>query len=82
MADNLFNASICEGIVTGTCVMLQDDQIVYAGPIKGAPKVQGLMVLLNAADFEKLKTVVDRHKHYRSAFQTQKRRPHGRRFAF
>lgn len=59
----MFNSSICEGVAAGTCVMLRDDQIVYAGPIKSAPDVTGSLMLLNAADFEKLKALVDRKKH-------------------
>lgn len=63
MMDGLFDSSPDEAIATGTCVMILDDRIVYAGPIKGAPDVAGRMVLLNPADFEKLKTHVDRHRH-------------------
>lgn len=59
----MFNSSICEGVAAGMCVMLRDDQIVYAGPIKNAPDVTDSLMLLNAADFVKLKAVVDRHKH-------------------
>lgn len=60
---NLMNASPCEGIVTGTCVMLENHQIVYAGPIKGAPDTDGLHVLMSAADFEKFKAHVERGRH-------------------
>lgn len=59
------NASICEGVARGHCVMLasiDDAQIVYAGPINGAPNAAGRMILLHADDFAKLKTVVDRRK--------------------
>lgn len=59
----LFNATICEGVVLGSCVMLLDDEIVYAGPIKGAPPTDGRLVLLHADDFTKLKTHVDKHRH-------------------
>lgn len=63
MTDDLMNASICNEVMVDSCVMLVDDRIAYAGPIKGAPSTAGRLVLLNAADFEKLKAVVDRGKH-------------------
>lgn len=59
----LFNASIQEGVALGSCVMLLDDAIVYAGPIKGAPLTDGKLVLLHPDDFTKLKTLVDKHRH-------------------
>jgi hypothetical protein len=58
-----FDASICNGVVTGSCVMLIDDRIVYAGPIKGAPSSEGKTILMNACDFERLKNHVDRKRH-------------------
>ncbi len=64
MTDDLMNATICDEVVIGSCVMLVDDRIVYAGPIKGAlGNTAGKLVLLNTADFDKLKAVVDRGKH-------------------
>lgn len=62
MDENLFNASISEGVVVGNCVVLVDSDIFYAGPIKTAPDMAGKLVVLNPVDFEKLKTVVNRHK--------------------
>lgn len=51
------------GVAKGSCVLLLDDEIVYAGPLKGAPDVTGKMVLLNPDDFERLKAHVDRGRH-------------------
>jgi hypothetical protein len=59
----LMNAAPCEGVVVGSCVMLAENVIVYAGPIKGAPLTDGLTVLLNGADFEKFKAHVERGRH-------------------
>lgn len=58
-----FDCAPCEGVVKGTVVILADDRIVYAGPLKQAPPVDGKMLLLNAEDFDLLKTHVDRRKH-------------------
>jgi hypothetical protein len=58
-----FDAAPCEGVVAGTVVMLRDDKIVYAGPFKGAPLADGVTVLLQADDFVRLQTHVDRRKH-------------------
>jgi hypothetical protein len=63
MTTGLFDASPDEAIVTGTCVMICDDRIVYAGPIIGAPDTAGRLVLMNPADFEKLKTVIEKKRH-------------------
>lgn len=59
----LFDASPCEGVQIGTVVMLVDDKIVYAGPLKGAPSADGKMILLHAQDFEKLQTHVEKRRH-------------------
>lgn len=58
-----FNAAQCEGVVKGTCVMLLDNKIVYAGPIKGCPSVEGQTVLLHADDFELLRSHVEKRRH-------------------
>lgn len=64
MADSgLMNASSDDAIVRGSCVMIKDDRIVYAGPIKGSPPSADRLVLLNPADFENLKAIVDRGRH-------------------
>jgi hypothetical protein len=56
------NAILCEGVVSGTCVMVDGETIVYAGPFKGCPDSTGKTVLLSAADFAKLKALVDRKR--------------------
>lgn len=61
--DRLFDSSKHDGIAKGSCVLLLDDEIVYAGPLKGAPDVTGKMVLLNPDDFERLRAHVDRGRH-------------------
>mgnify|MGYP001558474598 CR=1 FL=1 len=63
MTTGLFYAAPCEGVQIGTCVMLVDDNIVYAGPLKNAPKADGMTILLHADDFEFLKSRVDKHRH-------------------
>jgi hypothetical protein len=60
---NLFDASTCEGVAIGSCVMLVDNMIVYAGPLKKAPSSEGKLVLLHPDDFAKLKTHVDKRRH-------------------
>jgi hypothetical protein len=59
----LFNATINGGIVKGHYVMLVDNKIVYAGPIKAAPTSEGKLVLLHPDDFAKLKAHVDKLRH-------------------
>jgi hypothetical protein len=63
MSTGLFDAAPCEGVQIGTCVMLVDDKIIYAGPLKKAPKADGVTVLLHADDFELLKARVDKGRH-------------------
>lgn len=58
-----FDAAPCDAIAAGTVVMLKDDKIYYAGPFKGAPSADGVTVLLQADDFERLQKHVDRHRH-------------------
>jgi hypothetical protein len=63
MTTDTFESSPDPAVVTGTCVMIEDDRIVYAGPIKGAPNTAGRMVLLNPADFDKLEAAAARGRH-------------------
>jgi hypothetical protein len=63
VTDPTFDASPCEGVVAGHCVMLVDEAIVYAGPIKGAPDTAGRLVLMCPADFKKFKAHVERKRH-------------------
>ena len=59
----LFDAAPCEGVCVGTCVMLVDDKIVYAGPLNQAPKSDGNMILLHSDDFDKLRAHVEKKRH-------------------
>ena len=59
----LFDASIHNGVAAGSCVMISDDEIVYAGPLKIAPDAAGKVVLLHPDDFAKLKGHVDKRRH-------------------
>ena len=62
-ATGLFDATIHQGIAIGSCVMICDDEIVYAGPLKTAPNADGKMVLLSADDFAKLESHVKARRH-------------------
>lgn len=62
-APGTFDAAPCDGVVRGTCVMLIDDKIVYAGPIKAAPSSDGKVVLLNVEDYQRLRGHVERGRH-------------------
>ena len=59
-ATDLFDASICEGIEEGSCVMLQEGHIVFAGRISHCPDTSGCLLLLHANDFDLLKNHVHR----------------------
>ena len=52
------SAAVHDGIVTGTCIILLDDHIVYAGPIVGAPRMENALVLLSATDYAKLMSLL------------------------
>jgi hypothetical protein len=57
-----FLASMHNGIVKGSCIVLQGSEIVYAGPIEGAPlnpPAEGKLVLLHADDFQSLRAHVE-----------------------
>jgi hypothetical protein len=58
-----YNATANGGIVKGHCVMLVDNKIVYAGPIKAAPTPEGKLVMLHPDDFAKLMVRVDKQLH-------------------
>lgn len=63
LEDGMFFAAMCEGCQTGTCVMLNGDSVVvYAGPILGAPPVDGLRVLLHPEDYRKLEAMTKRRQ--------------------
>lgn len=57
------NAAPCEGVCAGICVMLEDDMVVYAGPIKTVPNASGKLVLMSIADFEKFKAHIEAKRH-------------------
>jgi hypothetical protein len=61
----LFDATEHKAIAAGSCVMIEDDEIVYAGPIKGCDKhdIAGKLLLLHPDDFAKLKGHVDKRRH-------------------
>lgn len=63
MADpTIVNACMVFGIVRGTCVVVGDeDQILYAGPIRTSPTPpKDGHILLGHEDFETFKTYVDK----------------------
>ena len=55
-------ASMHNGIAKGVCVVVLNGEIVYAGPIEGAPltpPTEGKLVLLHTDDFQSLKAHVE-----------------------
>ncbi len=50
MAD-IFDATIHDGVAAGSCVVIADHAMIYAGPIDGMPDAGGKVVLLSADDF-------------------------------
>lgn len=54
------DAAIHNAVEAGTCVMLQDRELVYAGPLSKMPEAEGRMVLLSAVDFARLTAHLDR----------------------
>ena len=65
MCENIFNATIHQGVAMGCCVMLEGGEMVYAGPLCDArrPDPTGKVTLLHPEDFAKLKTYVDGRRH-------------------
>lgn len=59
----LFDASIHKAVAIGSCVMIADSEIVYAGPLQDAPEADGKLILLNAADFATLADHVHKRRH-------------------
>jgi len=55
-----FDASIHRAVAPGSCVMIEESEIVYAGPIRLAPDASGKMLLLSADDFALLSAHLDR----------------------
>jgi hypothetical protein len=60
---DLFDASICEAVALGSCVMIRESQIFYAGPLRRAPDAAGKIVLLHPDDFAKLHSHVNQRRH-------------------
>lgn len=60
---DLFDATIHHGVAAGSCVMIENNQIIYAGPLGRAPNATGKMVLMNATDFARLNEHLNRVRH-------------------
>jgi hypothetical protein len=62
---DLFDATIHSGIAKGSCVMIEESAIVYAGPLHDAlrPDACGKIILLHPEDFAALKSHVDSRRH-------------------
>ena len=58
-AEGKFSTAPDDAIMRGTCVVISEECIIYAGPIKSTPDVTGHLVLLNPVDFEQLKAHVE-----------------------
>lgn len=56
----VFDATIHAAVATGTCVMIEESEMVYAGPLKLAPDPGGKTLLLSAHDFARLSAHLDR----------------------
>lgn len=63
MSDPLFDAVQNGCVMQNYCAVLHLDEIVYVGPIKFAPPLEGKTILLNPVDFKKLKDHVDKGRH-------------------
>lgn len=62
---DVFDATVHNGVAKGSCVMIEDSSIVYAGPLYGAarPDADGKVILLHPDDFAQLKSHVDSRRH-------------------
>jgi len=62
---DLFDATVHKGIAKGSCVMIAESSIVYAGPLNHAarPDAEGKMILLHPEDFAQLKSHVEARRH-------------------
>ena len=52
---DLIDASIHRGVAAGSCVLIEDCEMVYAGPLANAPGIEGRLILLNPDDFARLR---------------------------
>lgn len=60
---DMFNAMIHSGVAEGTCVVIEGNQMIYAGPLDGAPHVGGKLVFFHARDYERFKSAVTKWRH-------------------
>jgi hypothetical protein len=60
---DLFDASSHNGIAAGSCVMIEDAAIIYAGPLEACPEATGKLILLHPNDFLRLKNHVQEARH-------------------
>jgi hypothetical protein len=51
---SMSDIEIHSGVAVGSCVMIEDHEMVYAGPLGNAPEPEGKIVLLHPADFARL----------------------------
>ena len=64
MTDNgLFDTTVHDGIAKGSCVMIHESSIVFAGPLNHAPDADGRMILLHREDFDELALHIDARRH-------------------
>jgi hypothetical protein len=63
LMEGLTDCIACDAIEQGICVMLDDNQIVYAGAILTSPDPGGKTVLLHPDDFMRLQNDVMKHRH-------------------
>lgn len=59
--DGTMSMIIHDAVHKGSCVMIHDGRIIYAGPIKNAPTMPGSGVLLHADDCKALKKLTEAH---------------------
>jgi len=61
---SILNICLSPGVVMGHCVVVHNDQIVYAGPIKDCPKqVEHMDIHMCQADFDKMAEIIKRKRH-------------------
>lgn len=59
-----FDARSCAAVVPGFCVIHNDDGIIFAGPLRDAPRSPvGVTIELNPVDFETLRKAVEKSRH-------------------
>lgn len=62
--DDTFDCMIVDGVVQGHCVVVLDNHIIYAGPIRQSPKDNArALILLHKDDMEKLRAIVNKGRH-------------------